>query len=96
MFIFLRTDRNNIHEFTALENTAVFDILLPPYDELLRSCSYYGYNINVGRKTSVYTNNNIGDEIILKKIDEPTEQLPYGVKYTGYDPTKVTTFTSKK
>lgn len=32
----------NIHEFVALETTAIFDVLTPPYDSFAgRSCHYY-------------------------------------------------------
>ena len=32
----------NIHEFSAIEDVAIFDILLPPYnDRAGRSCHYY-------------------------------------------------------
>lgn len=35
----------NIHEFTAREHTAIFDVLTPPYNEFAgRSCHYYREN----------------------------------------------------
>jgi cysteamine dioxygenase len=34
------TDRN-YHEFTALSNCAIFDIIFPPYHEPERVCTYY-------------------------------------------------------
>lgn len=40
----LRLDplRGNIHEFVALEDTAIFDVLTPPYNDFAgRSCHYY-------------------------------------------------------
>jgi len=40
----LRLDpvRGNLHEFLALDDTAIFDVLLPPYsDRAGRSCRYY-------------------------------------------------------
>lgn len=40
----LRLDpvRGNIHEFVAVEHTAIFDVLTPPYDDRSgRSCHYY-------------------------------------------------------
>lgn len=40
----LRLDPNegNIHQFDALQDTAIFDVLLPPYDDREgRSCHYY-------------------------------------------------------
>ena len=40
---FLGSKSNNIHEFTAISNTAVFDVLLPPYDAPTRPCNYYRY-----------------------------------------------------
>ena len=85
---YLSACENNIHEFTALENTAVFDVLLPPYEEPQRPCTYYKIYKNVGRKSSRSNKEklNIGEDIILKEIDEPEGQLPYGVKYVGYKP----------
>lgn len=38
----LTPEAGNVHSFTAKEWTAVFDVLVPPYDERAgRSCSYY-------------------------------------------------------
>lgn len=38
----LEPDRGNLHEIEALEDSAFFDILLPPYDwEGNRECTYY-------------------------------------------------------
>nr|ABV22263.1 conserved hypothetical protein [Karlodinium veneficum] len=37
----------NIHSFQALENTAIFDVLTPPYDDSKgRFCSYYEERVN--------------------------------------------------
>lgn len=34
--------KGNIHQFDALQDTAIFDVLSPPYDDLAgRSCHYY-------------------------------------------------------
>ena len=34
--------RGNLHEFVAVEHTAIFDVLTPPYDDVAgRSCHYY-------------------------------------------------------
>jgi len=38
---YLTPDNGNIHKFTALENTAFLDILLPNYNETDRYCNYY-------------------------------------------------------
>ena len=86
---YLSACENNIHELTALENTAVFDVLLPPYKEPQRSCTYYTISKNVGRKSSRGSREKleIGEDVILRETDEPPGQLPYGVQYTGYRPT---------
>ena len=88
---YISTHEKNIHEFTALENTAVFDVLLPPYEEPHRPCTYYEISKSVERSKSNKSNEkkllNIGDDVLLREIDEPEGQLPYGVKYMGYKPT---------
>jgi len=39
---------DNVHEFTALAPTALFDVIAPPYDDACgRSCSYYRYGSTV-------------------------------------------------
>jgi hypothetical protein len=38
---FLTPSEGNIHEFVAMSNCVVLDILLPPYNEPLRSCNFY-------------------------------------------------------
>ena len=38
----LEAVKGNIHQFDALQDTAIFDVLSPPYDDLAgRSCHYY-------------------------------------------------------
>lgn len=33
--------RGNLHEFKAIQNTIIFDILLPYYDNKIRFCNFY-------------------------------------------------------
>eukprot|EP01031_Cornospumella_fuschlensis_P052966 gene52966-64704_t len=37
----LTADAGNFHELTALEDTVMLDLILPPYDDADRPCSYY-------------------------------------------------------
>ena len=38
----LEPHKGNIHQFNALQDTAIFDVLTPPYDDFAgRSCHYY-------------------------------------------------------
>ena len=37
----LRTNRRNLHQFTALEDSLFVDILFPDYDESGRDCQFY-------------------------------------------------------
>jgi len=38
---YLTPERKNIHSFTALEDTAILDVLLPNYDDTTRFCNFY-------------------------------------------------------
>jgi len=38
---YLTPERKNIHSFTALEDTAILDVLLPNYDDTNRFCNFY-------------------------------------------------------
>jgi hypothetical protein len=37
----LTPEKKNIHKFTALEDTAMLDILVPNYDDTTRFCNFY-------------------------------------------------------
>lgn len=76
----LSADTNNVHDFQAASPTAVFDILLPPYEEPRRPCTYF-------QVTPSGSPINVGDQVKLQVIAEPTEQLPYAVRYNGKKPT---------
>jgi len=39
--MFLLPRERNVHELTALEDSALFDILAPPYDDYVRPCTFY-------------------------------------------------------
>lgn len=71
---------NNVHDFEAMSTTAVFDILLPPYKEPDRPCTYFQIPPSTNKQYKV------GDKVKLQSIKEPTAQLPYAVKYTGKKP----------
>ena len=77
---FLSADLNNVHDFEAVTPTVVFDILLPPYEEPVRPCTYFQVFSGVNHQFIV------GDKVKLQSIVEPTAQLPYSVKYTGGKP----------
>jgi cysteamine dioxygenase len=71
---------SNLHEFIALSNCVVFDILIPPYQEPERPCNFYNFaNNNIVTKQKI----NIGDEAVFETIKEPSEVLPYSVTYVG-------------
>lgn len=38
---FLTPEKKNVHSFTAVEDTALLDILLPNYDDTTRFCNFY-------------------------------------------------------
>ncbi len=76
----LSAELNNVHDFEAMTTTAVFDILLPPYKEPDRPCTYFQIPPSAKNQCKV------GDKVKLHSIEEPTAQLPYAVKYTGKKP----------
>ncbi len=39
--IWLTPEKGNVHSFTALENSAILDILAPDYDNNARYCNFY-------------------------------------------------------
>lgn len=75
---FLTPSEGNIHEFEALSGCVVFDILLPPYDDPERPCTYFraeaGY---AGQGPEVWQ---------LTPTPPPRTGLPYGVDYRGPRP----------
>lgn len=69
---YLTPAERNYHEFKALSTCIVFDILLPPYHETDRLCTYYEYNLK--KQT-------------LDICKSPrNEDLPYNIRYRGYQP----------
>lgn len=38
---FLTPEKKNVHSFTAVEDTALLDILVPNYDDTTRFCNFY-------------------------------------------------------
>ena len=70
---FLSPSIDNIHEFEAINETAVvFDVLMPPYDETDgRPCNFYEEYIN-------------NEKHFLSITEEPI--LPATVAYAGYRP----------
>lgn len=45
---YLTPEKRNIHSFTALEDTAILDILVPNYDESSRFCNFYLEAVDYG------------------------------------------------
>lgn len=73
----LRLDpvRGNIHEFVALEHTAIFDVLTPPYDDRAgRSCHYYETNAPVEEAA---------DEVELREVGWPPNLRVVNRPYRG-------------
>lgn len=62
----------NIHRFEATDHTAIFDVLLPPYnDKAGRSCHYY----------EVRAESSTGSELV--EVDWPPSLRVVNRKYTG-------------
>jgi len=65
--------RGNVHQFEAIEDTAVFDVLLPPYNDFEgRSCHYY-------KQVGMGSNG----ETILEEIDWPPSLSIRSMRYDG-------------
>lgn len=77
--------RGNIHTFTAVKNTVVFDVLTPYYDEETRFCNFYLEVDNI--KPS------IKHKLIKKVKKETTEE---DKKKKGYKTTLVYLFEPPK
>jgi len=78
---FLTPSKGNFHEITALTNCAMIDILLPPYDDINRPCTFYS-----AFKSSQLGNNN---SWILKALPPQLQHrviLPHAIPYLGYVP----------
>ena len=65
---------DNIHEFIAESPCAIFDVLLPPYGDPDRPCSYYG------------ASQGLDGEWRLHPVPPPSTGLPVCVPYRGYKP----------
>ena len=71
---YLTPTRGNFHELIAHENCVLFDVLLPPYQEPDRPCSYFQ-----AHPTAEHS-----DKWRLEKLEEePYDLLPYGIPYLG-------------
>jgi hypothetical protein len=69
---YLTPKEGNFHELEAEDHCVLFDVLLPPYKEPERCCSYYdAKQMECGRWQ------------LDKMKEEPENLLPYGVPYLG-------------
>jgi len=59
-------DKGNVHSLDALEDSAIIDILAPPYDPPLRSCHYYK------EEGKLEGDGGVGSVVLLKEIDCPS------------------------
>lgn len=89
-------NKDNIHEFTATENTAILQILLPEFDHKQRICSYWKVMDNLSndkkntalvdlQKNQTVKMENISmDNIVgLKIIPEPRDKVDVDVPFDG-------------
>lgn len=93
----------NYHEFTALSDCVILDVLVPPYDHTARTCSYYSARelTNKDCLTSITGSANeattsAGEshqkrEYVLQIVPEEVVVRKYGlpvaIEYLGYVPT---------
>jgi len=80
---FLSPAFRNIHRFAAAGDQAciVLDVLLPPYDHIVRRCDFYEVTsptTNINDHTSTVTG---GYRTSLRPIAAPNHLLPYAVSY---------------
>lgn len=78
---FLTPSEGNIHEFVATSGCIVFDVLLPPYEDPDRPCTFY--RAEVGALGSSSTGATVFD---LTPTPPPRSGLPYSVEYPGPRP----------
>jgi hypothetical protein len=69
---YLTPKEGNFHELAAEDHCVLFDVLLPPYKEPERCCSYYDAKQMV-----------CGRWQLKKMKEDPYDLLPYGVPYLG-------------
>lgn len=81
----LTPTRGNIHSFHAEEWTAVFDVLMPPYNaQEGRECKYYQstpMQENKGRNSGRTKGSQ--ERVLLEEIECPDNYATIGLAYTG-------------
>eukprot|EP01041_Mallomonas_annulata_P003747 gene3747-7439_t len=82
----LTPTEGNIHEFYAETPCVIFDVLLPPYDDPDRPCTYYcAEEVAEGRGTW-YLSPMPAPSTGLPPMPAPSTGLPYTVEYSGAVP----------
>lgn len=78
---YLTPKHGNFHEITALSNCVMLDILLPPYHDDNRPCTYYS-------ASKLQQTDGTTDWILrpLPAMFQDAIELPQGITYTGYVP----------
>ena len=72
--------RGNLHAFAALRDTAIFDVLLPPYDDFGgRSCHYYEVNDDDSSASAAAGT----DGVILTEMSFPKDLRIVAMPYDG-------------
>jgi hypothetical protein len=75
----LTPNKDNVHEFAAITDCVILDILLPPYEEPHRPCIFY--------KASLQSQIDAAWQLREMSVEEQeTVQLPYMVEYEGFVP----------
>jgi hypothetical protein len=73
--VVLGPNSGNLHSFKALEDSAFFDILAPPYDaDGGRPCTYY----------QTKPSNRVGDVDVQLAAYEPENLVIEGIEWTGH------------
>ena len=89
-------NKENLHEFTANENTAILQILLPDFDHKQRICSYWKVEnnlsndikhnclVNLQKNQTIEMNNITIDDIVgLNIIPEPKDKVDINSPFDG-------------
>lgn len=65
--VYLTPDKGNLHQFKAIENSAILDVLVPRYDLVDRFCNFYEFKEN-------------GENVSLKYIFPPPDYDCYNLE----------------
>ena len=86
---FLSPSDNNIHEFEAVSNCIIFDILLPPYMEPERCCNFYKVSkYEEGDGTESTENIHVQLHKLSKEEESRLVNLPVMCDYPGFKPSE--------